>query len=146
MRVILTKDVKNLGKKDEIREVSNGYARNYLIKNSLAKPATNKSLEETKRKQEIEEGKEKERKKKNELIAKKLSGQVFKIKVKAENEKLFGSVDKDFISKKIKEGGFDVDQESINLTTPIKKTGEYSIKIKLSEEIETNIRLIVMED
>lgn len=148
MKVILTRDVKNLGKKGEVVKVADGYARNYLIPRGLAEEATDSRLKNLKQKQ-----KAKARKKQKELEearekAKELEGRVVTIRTKAgEKGKLFGSVtSKDVAEAVKKEFGLDVDKRKIELGDPIKSLGRYPVEIKLYPDVTAEIIVAVEEE
>ncbi len=147
MKVVLTENVKGIGKKLDIVDVSEGYARNYLIPRNLAKPADNKSLSEanTKRaaikfKQDTERDAATAKKAKIEQITLE-----FKLKT-AEGGKLFGSVTSKEIGDKLKEqSGIEIDKKKIVLEDAIKMTGTYTAKVKLYEGIVANLNVKVSE-
>lgn len=147
MKVILLKDVQDLGKKYEVKEVKNGNARNFLIPRGLAKTATRQTLKwlEIKReaiKKEIEEDLKKEQ-----GIASTLDGLELNIPVKVGNEgQLFESINSQKIADRLKEMGFDVKKSKIILEEPIKALGEFPIKISLEHNLEVEIRVIVVEE
>jgi len=144
MKVILKQDIPNLGDAGEIKNVADGYARNYLIPKKLVIPfneSSRKALEHQKRLIEI---KKQKRKKMIQEIAKsyKTLGTIeVAVRVGAKN-KLFGSVTNSMIAKIIEEKtGKSIDKRKIQLNEPIKQLGEYKIKLHLSEEV--TIPLIV---
>ena len=147
MKVVLTENVKSLGKKLDIVDVSEGYARNYLFPRHLATPADNKSLSEAntkkaamKFKQDTE--KEAANKKKEQIENVTLE---FKLKT-AEGGKLFGSVTAKEIGDKLKEmSGIEVNKKKIVLDDAIKTTGVYTAKVKLYEGIVANLKVKVVE-
>lgn len=142
MKVILLQDVKKQGKKDQIINVSDGYANNFLIKNGLAVPATetskkilNKELE--KRKQEeaelIEQCKE---------ISKQLEKVNLIIKVKTgENDKVFGNVSSKQINEELKKLGFNIDKKKIIMDHPIDVLGTHIVNIQLHKKVEGQIKV-----
>ncbi len=144
MKVVLLKDVKNLGKKNEIKEVSDGYGRNYLLKNNLAKIATTgekiiaekrEKLQEVLNQKEIEAEKE---------VAKKISGLTLEMKMKVGKKgELFEAVTPQKISEKIEESGYRIKKENVILDKPIKELGDYNIKInfKNAEEVEIKLQI-----
>jgi len=144
MKVIILKDIPNLGKKHEVKNVKEGYAMNFLIPRGLVKAADKKSmdkLEQLKKKEVLQA--EQELKETQEL-ASKIDGQEIEFKVKiGEEDQLFESVTKDKISKKLQELGFGIKKEQIILDKPIKQLGEFPIKIELDHQLEANIVLIV---
>lgn len=131
MKVILLGDIANLGKRNEIKEVSDGYARNFLLARKLAilaTPANLKAIEERKRKESAEQEK---KKKLISEIFNKIKDKVITIKENA-NEKgeLFGSVGKEKILETIKNEGFEeIKEEYIRLEKPLKAIGEHKIEL-----------------
>lgn len=144
MKVILTKDVPKLGRKNEIKEVSDGYARNFLFANNLAKPATPDSLKalETARAQaERDKSREVEIQK---SIVEKLKSLELRFKVKiGEKGKSFGSVTPAKIKEALAKLGFQIERESVLIDDSIKTTGEHNIKIKLSHDLIGEVKVIV---
>jgi len=148
MKVLLLEDVPKLGKKGEIKEVSDGYARNYLIPRKLAVEATDgliKHIEESKR---IEEKKKESIKNKSEGILEKLKDVTIVLKVKAgEKGKLFGAVTSQDIANKIKEVvGIDFDKNLFEDKVNLKEIGTYSIKIKLPQGVKGEIKVELIPD
>ena len=148
MKVILKTDVKGSGKKGEMVEVSDGYARNYLIAKGLAAEATNQAVSEMKAKQASAEHKvEVERQSALEL-QKKLDGVEFLVKARAgAGGKLFGSV----TSKEIAEAvsakiGVGIDKKKLVLDQDIKSYGSYEAVVKLYAGISAKIRVKVAEE
>lgn len=142
MKVIFVKDVKNQGLKGEIKEVKDGYARNYLFKNNYAVAATEVSLnrlrEEKRTKGEIEAKKItdfKQLKKKIEL-----EKIIFKVKSGAK-DKLFGSISSKQISAKLKSLGYEIDRKKIILPKTLSSLGSYQIKLLLHKEVTANLKI-----
>lgn len=147
MRVILLQDIKNVGKKYEIKEVKNGYARNFLFPNGLAKAATRETLEWLKVQKELNEKKAEEELKKVQEFASSLDGLEITIPVKVgEDGQLFESITSQKIFEKLKELGFEIKKPQIILAEPIKELGEYPIKIKFEHNLESEIKIIVIEE
>lgn len=147
MRVILLKDIENLGKKFEIKEVKDGYARNFLIPKGLATPATKKSLKWLEVQKEIEEKKAEQELKKFQDLASAIDGQEITIFVKVGQEgQLFESVTAQKIAEKLKEIGFEVKKNQIDLKKPIKELGEFLVKIRLEHNLEAEIKVIIAEE
>ena len=144
MKIVLIKDVKSLGKKGEIKEVADGYANNFLIKNGFAKKADNSAMNESKGKAEANDyHKEQERQKAlalKEIIDKETV--VLKIKC-GENGKVFGSVTSKEISDALKEKGIELDKKKIDLKDSLKNTGIYSVTAKIYPNITTTFKVVI---
>lgn len=145
MKVIFIQDVKGQGKQGEIKEVSDGYARNFLIPKGLAEEATKTRLKE------IEERSEKQRKtlerEKAEAVKLKqmLDGKEVTIKARTgSGEKLFGAVTPKEVAETLQQQfKIKVDRKKIELHDPIKHLGEYPVKIKIYPSIQAEIKVIV---
>ena len=147
MRIILLQDIENLGKKYEIKEVKDGYARNFLIPKGLAKPATEEALKWLETQKEAEAKKAEEELKMVQERATAIDGQEVIIPVKiGEDGQLFESITSQKISEKLKELGFDIKKTQIDLLEPIKELGEFPVKIKFEHNLEAEIRVIVIEE
>ena len=147
MKVILLKDVDKIGKKFEVKEVKSGYARNFLIPQGLAKPATEEVLIWLETQKEIEEKKAEDGLKKVQEVASSIDDQEVIIPVKIGDEgQLFESVNAQKIADKLKEAGFDIKKTQIELAEPIKDPGEYPIKIKFEHNLEAEITVIVQKE
>lgn len=145
MKVILKQDVKNLGKSGEIKEVSDGYARNFLIPKGLADEATSKKLKETQEKTTREEKRKSREKTDAETIKQQLDGKTIKIKAKAgSGDKLFGAVTNREIAELLqKEFSLVLDKKKIEMDEAIKHLGQYKIKIKIYPSIQAEVKVIV---
>jgi len=147
MRVVLLKDIEKLGKKYEIKEVRDGYARNYLIPRGLAKIADKETIKWAKAKQEIEEKKAAEELEKIGEIVSQLDGREIEIPVKiGEKGQLYEKVTPIKIAKALKEEGFDVKKDQIEIPQEINEIGEFDVKIKFEHNLEAQIKVIVMEE
>jgi len=147
MRIILLQNVEKLGKKYDIKEVADGYARNFLIPKGLAKPATKENLKWLETQKEIEVKKAEEELKKVEAVATNIDGQEIIIPVKiGEEGQLFESITSQKIYEKLKELGFEIKKSQIDLPEPIKELGEYPVKIKFEHNLEAEIKIIVVEE
>ena len=144
MKVILLQDVKDIGKKHEVKEVKDGYARNFLLAKNLAKTATPEALKWLEMQKEIEAKKSEEELKKIQDLASLVDGQEVLMLVKIGDEgQLFESITAQKISEKLKEMGFEVKKNKIELPEPIKEAGEYPIKIRFEHNLEAEIKVIV---
>jgi len=143
MKVILLQNVKNIGKMGDVKEVSDGYARNFLLPKKLAEIATEsgiKNVEILKSKMARIEQADLE---KNQQLAESLQGREILIQAKEKDGKLFGSVNAKTIAKELKKENLDIDEKSIILAEPIKEVGEYDVKIELSHGIEALVKVVI---
>ncbi|OGZ77396.1 MAG: 50S ribosomal protein L9 [Candidatus Staskawiczbacteria bacterium RIFCSPLOWO2_12_FULL_37_15] len=144
MKVILVKDVENLGKKYDVKEVKNGYGRNFLLPQKLAKAATKKALKWLEDQKEIINKEAEEELKMAQELASNLDGVEVAISVKiGEEGQLFESINNQKIAEKLKEMGFEVKKSQIKLAEPIKELGEFPIKVGLEHNLEVEISLII---
>jgi len=147
MKVLLLKDLENLGKKFEIKEVKSGYARNFLIPKGLAKPATRKTMEWVESQKEKIAQQAEEELKRIQQLASSIDGLEVIIAVKVgEDGQLFESVTLQKVYERVKELGFDLKKNQIELQDSIKELGEFPIKIKFGHNLESEIRLIITEE
>ena len=145
MKVVLLQDVKGQGKKGEIVEVNEGYARNFLIKKGMAEAATASKINDINQKKAAADYHKAEEIKATQALAKEIYGKLFTVKIKAgQNGKVFGSVTASNISDALQEAGYTVDKKKIVLTQPIKILGEYEIDLKLMEGISSKIKINVV--
>ena len=137
MKVILKENIKSIGKKDEIVNVSDGYARNFLFAKNLAVEANAANLAKLKTKKDSEKYKKNQEKEEAEKIAKKLSEIKLEIKVKAgENWKIFGGVSSKEIADKLEqEYNIKIDKKKVDLKEAIKTLGVTIVEIKLYEGV-----------
>lgn len=144
MKVILQKDVQNLGEAGDIKDVSDGYARNFLIPRNLVMIADEKSRKILQHQEKIVKLKKAKRRKISEKLFESLNNIEIKITAHAGEEgKLFGAVTSIDIVKKLKEAGFEIDKRKINLTEPIKQLGNYTVTAKLDDGLAANLKVIV---
>lgn len=145
MKIILLNSVQNLGNKYDVKNVADGYARNFLFPRNLAKPATESDLRNIEKMREMEKEKQKKELVKFQDTAKKLEGQKIEIAMKiSEDGTLYGSVTGSGIASALKKKGFDVKKEQVVLEKPIKGAGVYDVTIKFPHEVETKIKVITM--
>jgi large subunit ribosomal protein L9 len=145
MKVILLKDVKGQGKKGEIIDVSDGYARNFLLANDLAKEGTVSNVKAV-----IEEQEKKTRLAVMDLLtterlAARLEGYCLEIKAKAnEDGRFYAAINAVAVAKKLKEKGFDVIKEQIQMLEPIKEEGEFEVIVALDHGLEAQISVVAI--
>ena len=147
MKVILTADVKALGKKGEVVEVSDGYGRNAIIKKTRGVEATPKALNDLKLQNKHADKVAQENLEKARELAKEIETKKVVISVKAgEGGRIFGSVSTKEISQAAKEQlGFELDKKKMQLADPIKAFGTYEVAIKLHTQVTTKLTVQVVE-
>jgi len=147
MKVILLENVKKLGKKYEVVDVADGYARNFLLKENKAEKATEKKLKELDKRKAEEQKRMQKNKEETEKIIKELEDKEFKIKMKAgEKGQLFESVDAKKISEKLEKEGFSISESNIKLEDPIKEITEIEIPIDLDHDLSTKIKIKIEKE
>lgn len=145
MKVILEKDVKSLGKKGEVKEVAEGYARNYLFPRGLAVEATGGQLKQLQQRQQRKADQQAKVLAEAEQRAAKIAGMEVEISMRVgENGRLFGSVTSGDLAAALQKKGVKVDKRKIELAEPIKNLGTYPLRIKLHPEVEANLTLKVI--
>lgn len=139
MKVVLLKDLKGKGKKGDVINVNDGYARNFLVPNGYAIIGTSMALNEAKQAKDASAYHEEQNRLKAQEIAGKLKGQKVVVRVKSgANGKIFGSVTNKEIAVELEKLGFDIDKKKIDIEQ-IKTLGSYAVKIKLYPNISTEI-------
>lgn len=147
MKIILLEDVEKLGKKDEVKEVANGYARNFLIPKNLAVAATKTELKKLEQRKELAAKQAEEELKTIQETATQLDGLDLEIPVRVdENKKLFGTITAAKIAEELKKKGFELKKNQIKLEKPIKELGDYETAIELPHNLEVKIKVIVVEE
>lgn len=147
MKVILLKDVKDIGKQFEVKDVKDGYARNFLLPKNLAKPATKEALIWLNTQKEISEKKAEEDLKSIQGLASSIDGQEVTILVKVgDQDQMFESINAQKISEKLKEMGYEVKKSQLELPVPLKELGEYPVKIKFEHNLEAEITVIISKE
>ncbi|MBE5806075.1 MAG: 50S ribosomal protein L9 [Clostridiales bacterium] len=146
MKVILLDNIKGVGKKDEVINASDGYARNFLFPKKLAVEANSENMSKLKNKKNSEQHKKDVEKENAEQISKKLENITLVIKVKAgENGKIFGGVTAKDISENLKEQHkIEIDKKKILLNENIKNLGMFNVSIKLFEGIIGKLKVSVV--
>lgn len=147
MKVILLEDVKSVGKKGELVNASDGYARNFLFPKKLAVEATKSNLNDFELKQKSEEKRKKEELEQAQQMAKELENKTVTVKVKTgENGKLFGSVtNKEVAEEIVKQTGMNIDKKKVSIGDPIKMVGERTAVIKLHPKVSAEITIKIVE-
>ncbi len=145
MKVILKADVKGTGKKGEIVEVSDGFAKNFLLKRSLAEIATASGINEVEQKRTADAFHKAENIKALKEQAAKLGGSEVKVAIRTgKNGKVFGSVTTDKIAAALSELGYEVDKKRITTKEPLKNVGTYDAEVRFMEGVVAKIKVHVV--
>ena len=147
MEVILREHVDNLGRRGEVVKVADGYARNYLLPRRLALLVTEGHKKPIERERAKFDAKEAEEQK----IAQAMSDRMANVQIEisrrvGETEALYGSVTSGDIAEALAAKGLDLDRRKIVLQEPLKKTGEYSVAVKLHREVTTHVKVRVVPE
>jgi large subunit ribosomal protein L9 len=147
MKVIFLQDVKGKGKKGEVKNVSEGYARNFLFPKNLASEATPGALATLKGQQKSEEKKQQSQLEEAEALKGKLAEMTITIKTKTgEGGRVFGSVTSKQIADGLKDQGIKIDKRKIELPEPIKTLGYTNVPVKVHSQVTATIKVHVTEE
>lgn len=145
MKVVLLEDVDKVGKKYDVKEVADGFARNFLVPKNLAKVATKQMTEWAELQRGVAAQKAEEDLKKTQGLASSIDGQevIMRVKIGPEGQ-LFESINAQKIIERLKEMGFDeVKKSQLDLPEPIKEVGEYPVRVKLEHNLEAQIQVVI---
>ncbi|SDK22555.1 50S ribosomal protein L9 [Sediminibacillus albus] len=147
MKVIFLKDVKGKGKRGEVKNVSDGYARNYLLKNNLAEEATAGNMKALEAKQNKEQQKEQEEVEEAKQLKEKLESLTVELTAKSgEGGRLFGSITSKQISEELKKNHkIKIDKRKIELDEPIRALGYTNVPVKIHPEVSGTVKVHVAE-
>ena len=146
MEVIFIKDLKNQGKKGQIKNVKDGYAENFLIKNGYAVKKTKENLSKLNHEMAKKEKEDQENKKKAEELKAKLSKETLEFTVKTgEGDKVFGSISVKQIKDELQKKGYTVEKSMIDIKNPIASLGFHNVDINLYPEITATIKVHVIK-
>ncbi|MGM7703265.1 50S ribosomal protein L9 [Pseudalkalibacillus sp. Hm43] len=146
MKVIFLKDVKGKGKQGEVKNVSEGYARNYLFPNNLAAEANKGNLKSLEKKKESEEKKAEDERLEAVALKDELEKLTVELSTKAgEGGRLFGSVTSKQIADELKKKKYKVDKRKIELSEPIRSLGYTNVPVKLHPEVTATLKVHVSE-
>lgn len=146
MQIILTEEIKGVGRAGEIVSVKDGYGRNFLIPKKLAVPATSNNLKALEHEKKVIGDRQNKLKRGAEKVAKDIEALSCSIPCQVGEEgKLFGSVTSIDIEKFLKEKGVVVDRKNILLGDPVKSLGEYTVAIKLHQDVKANLKVSVVK-
>ncbi|MDP2640957.1 MAG: 50S ribosomal protein L9 [Candidatus Yanofskybacteria bacterium] len=146
MKVILLKDVQNIGKRFDIKEVADGHARNFLIPEGLARQATKDAVKWVEAQKELLTKRAEQDLQKSQEVASQLDDLEVVLAVKVGEEgQLFESITAQKISDRLREMSIDIKRHQIRLDAPIKEIGEFPVKVSLDHNLEATIRVIISE-
>jgi len=146
MKVILLADVKNLGKKLEVKEVNAGYARNFLLPHKLAQVATSEALAQLEAQRAAQREEAEMKLKQIQAEVARLDGEEVEILAKVtEGDKLYAAISAAEIGKALKEKSFAIAKEQIKISSPLKNLGEYEVIVAFDHGLEAKIKVIVKE-
>ncbi len=147
MKVILIKDVKAQGKKGDVINVSDGYAKNYLFKNNLAIEATSVNLNSLKISKEAADHRKSVEKAEAIELAEKLNNMTVTIKMKvSETGKIFGALNTQAIADALEKEGLSIDKKKIVLPEPIKTVGTHTVTVKPYAEVSAKLKVTVVSE
>lgn len=147
MKVIFLKDVKGQGKKGEVKNVSEGYAQNFLIPKGLANPASDSNVKQLEQQKKAEKKKQDLEKQQFQELAQKLGNTTIMIKAKSgEGGRLFGSITSKQIAEELGKLKIDVDKRKIQLDEPIRSLGTMAVSIRLHPEVKAQLNVQVIEE
>ena len=142
MKVILLQEVKGLGKPDDIVNVNDGYARNFLFRKALALEATPANLNTVKTRKQAEKSRQDRALAEARETAGRIDGQLFTIPIKCgEGGRLYGSLTSMDIAEALQKAGHRVDKRGISIQSPVKTLGDYDVDIRLHAEVSVRIRI-----
>ncbi|AET58228.1 50S ribosomal protein L9 [Paenibacillus sp. NRS-1782] len=147
MRVIFIKDMKGQGKKGQIKEVSDGYAANFLLPRGIARPATEGNMKTLENQNAAEEKRKQEEKEEAQALGKKLESTTVQLKAKAgEGGRLFGAITSKQIAEAVAATGIKLDKRKIELEEPIRTLGVTQMTVKLHPEVKATLKVQVTEE
>ncbi|AJE51677.1 MULTISPECIES: 50S ribosomal protein L9 [Paenibacillus] len=147
MKVIFIKDMKGQGKKGQIKEVSDGYAANFLLPRGIARPATEGNMKTLENQNAAEEKRKQEEKEEAQILGKKLEETTIQLKAKAgEGGRLFGAITSKQIAEAVAKTGIKLDKRKIELEEPIRTLGVTQMTVKLHPEVKATLKVQVTEE
>jgi large subunit ribosomal protein L9 len=147
MKVILSQDVRSLGKVGDLVKVADGYARNFLIPRKLAMIATERKVKEFKHLQSVADAKKKKAVSAAKKVAEEISKHTVTLKAQAgDGDRLFGSITNNDIAQNLNKAGFMVERRDITIEEPIKVLGQYRVKIRVATGVDAEVKVNVERD
>lgn len=146
MKVIFLKDVKGKGKKGDVKEVPDGYARNFLLKNNMAMEASQGNLKSIEKKKESEERLQEEELEEAKKMKEELENKTVELTAKAGDQgRLFGAVTNKQIAEQLKKDNYKIDKRKIEMDEPIRTLGYTNVKAKIHPKVTATIKVHVKE-
>ena len=146
MDVILLKDLDGFGSEGDIINVKPGFARNYLVPRGLALRASKRNMAVVEEKKHIKKAQENRIEKANKILSEKLTKTTITIEVQVgEEERIFGSVTSQNIQESLEENGISIDRSIILMEEPIKSLGVYNIPVKITADIEADLKVYIIK-
>ncbi|MCM3173591.1 MULTISPECIES: 50S ribosomal protein L9 [Paenibacillus] len=147
MKVIFIKDMKGQGKKGQVKEVSEGYAQNFLLPRGIARLATDGNMKTLDNQNAAEERRKQEEKAEAEALGKKLESEVTELKAKSgEGGRLFGAITSKQIAEALAAKGLKIDKRKIELDEPIRTLGVTQVSVKIHPEVKATLKVQVTEE
>ncbi|MFD1176556.1 50S ribosomal protein L9 [Paenibacillus puldeungensis] len=147
MKVIFLKDVKGQGKKGEIKEVSEGYAQNFLMPRGLVRPATDGNVKTLEHQTAAEQKRKAQEKEDAVQLGKKLEEMTVQLKAKAgEGGRLFGAITSKQVAEALEKAGVKIDKRKIEMHDPIRTLGVTQVPVKLHPEVKSTLKVQVTEE
>ncbi len=147
MKVIFLKDVKGQGKKGEVKEVSEGYAQNFLMPRGLVRPATDGNVKTLEHQTAAEVKRKEKEKEEAQALGKKLEEMTVTVKAKAgEGGRLFGAITSKQVAEALEKAGVKIDKRKIEMQDPIRTLGVTQVPVKLHPEVKATFKVQVTEE
>lgn len=144
MKIILLKDVAKLGKKFEIKDVADGYAKNFLLPQGLVEMATAEKIKSIEMRRSALEREKQAQKEDFERQAKQMAGWKLEFSLKVGDDKsVFGAISENEIAERLKEKGISITLDQVKMEKHLKDLGEHIVKIKFSPEIEADLKIVI---
>jgi len=142
MKVIFTRDLKKVAKRGDIKEVKDGYAENFLIKNNYAVPLTEKNIEKQKKEEKEKELEDESFRKQAQELKKELEKLTIMFKVKTgEHDRVFGSISPKQIKEELLKKGYKIDKKQFNINTSLQSLGFHKVEIILYKDVKAELKV-----